>query len=106
MLLAMVLFRPATCCSNGALAVFRLTPTWFTAVDDEVQAFAQLFLGNVMLILADTNRFRIDLHHSGADPADGAMLTALRSSTWKSGIPHGRYRWRNKPKRPASLTIA
>ena len=51
--------------------------------DDEVQAFAQLFLGNVMLILADTNRFRIDLHQFGkrilqtARDADGTAFFDL-----------------------------
>lgn len=75
MLLAMVLFRPATCRANGALAVFRLTPTWFTAVSTTKSSVLRpvRFWEIAALILADTNRFS-DRSPSirQADPADGA----------------------------------
>ena len=66
MLAATVVDRPETRDSSGADAVFRSTPTAFTqSSTTRTQGARHLALIDVMLVLADADALRVDLHQLG-----------------------------------------
>ena len=57
---------PATCASSGALAVLSSTPTRFTQLSTTSSSFLrEQRPGDVVLVLADADALRIDLHQLG-----------------------------------------
>jgi hypothetical protein len=57
--------RPATRLSRASLAVLRSTPTWFTQSSTTSRATSRAGLVHVVLVLADADRLRVDLHQFG-----------------------------------------
>ena len=58
--------RPETRASSGAEAVLRSTPTRVDAIlDHRVERARQLELVDIVLVLADADRFRVDLDQFG-----------------------------------------
>ena len=66
MLCATLEFKPETRASSGAEAVFTSTPDRVHAIlDHRIERARQLGLADVVLVLADADRLRIDLHQLG-----------------------------------------
>ena len=103
MFLARLSLTPDTRARSGADAVFTSTPTAFTQSSTTASSERDSFdFGQVVLILADADGFRVDLHQLGERVLQAARDGDSAAQRTRRGpaVPRSHRRLRNRPTRP------